>query len=218
MAYSNTRSEAREKGEHLYSTGVPCKRGHVATRFTKTAICTDCNREQSAAWSRENADKKAIADAAYRQQNLEKSRQRDRDYYAATREVAKAKRRDYHTRTADARHEASRKWREANSDKARATQARFRAENKDKINAWAAFRRARKAQGYMMLSSEQKAAVIAFYTEARKRTIETGILHEVDHIHPLAGKNFSGLHVPWNLQVIPSSENRRKGNRLEEAA
>jgi hypothetical protein len=36
----------------------------------------------------------------------------------------------------------------------------------------------------------------------------------VDHVHALRGKNFSGLHVPWNMQVIPSSINARKSNNV----
>lgn len=56
-----------------------------------------------------------------------------------------------------------------------------------------------------------KKAIAAFYRAAKRMTAETGELHVVDHIVPKCGGTVSGLHLPWNLQVIHWRANAIKG-------
>jgi len=62
------------------------------------------------------------------------------------------------------------------------------------------------------LSKESLKEIDEIYAVAQRLRSAVGIDFHVDHIVPLNNPTVCGLHVPWNLQVIPAKENLRKGN------
>lgn len=64
------------------------------------------------------------------------------------------------------------------------------------------------------LTQDQFLQIKSIYSEAAELTKLLGEWYEVDHIVPLQGQTVSGLHVPWNLQILTAKENGIKGNRL----
>ena len=97
--------------------------------------------------------------------------------------------------------EAVRAWASTNLPKRAAIACKGRAIKKKRIPQW--------------LTNLHFDQIEIFYDAASRLTEELGIPMEVDHIIPLKGKNVSGLHVPWNLQVISGSENARKSNKFD---
>lgn len=82
-------------------------------------------------------------------------------------------------------------------------------------NATCAKRRAAKLQRTpKWLTDFHLIQIKIFYTTATVMKKETGINYAVDHIIPLQGKLVSGLHVPWNLQILTKSQNSIKGTKL----
>lgn len=43
-----SREEAATIGSYVYFTGRPCKHGHIARRYTKTCVCTECHKAANA--------------------------------------------------------------------------------------------------------------------------------------------------------------------------
>lgn len=125
----------------------------------------------------------------------------------------------YSTRVPGANNEYLREYRKTNPVPAEVEQARHRAKyeaNKSYYVAKEARRRAHKLKATPSWVDKEHLRMIYELREAVSNF--TGIIHHVDHEVPLKGKNVSGLHVPWNLRVIPAVENLSKGNRLVASA
>jgi hypothetical protein len=117
---------------------------------------------------------------------------RSKNRYQANKDKIKAQCKEYYLSNTEACKQIRKKWAKENRPRLRARDNRRRARSVLATPKW--------------LTKQQKEEILNVY-----RTCPVG--YEVDHITPLNGKNISGLNVPWNLQHLPKSENRVKGNK-----
>ena len=105
-------------------------------------------------------------------------------------------------------------WRNNNRDKSRAASLRWSKNNAARVLANQNARRARLLRACPAWVCQD--TIRKVYEERKQLSVDTGVAHHVDHIIPLRGKNVCGLHVPWNLRIIPAADNIRKGNRIDD--
>lgn len=174
---------------------------------TKKQRCNKCAAAATRAWAEANPEK------------AKKPRDR-RDYnaasYAANRERRLARARQYRIDHPERASASVHKYQDANRERMYAVAAVWRQKNPAIVRARTAARRACRIQRTPLWAD--LGAIRAIYEECQRKSEATGILHHVDHIIPLRGKNVCGLHVAENLQIIPASLNLRKNNKFEEAA
>ena len=183
-----------------------------------------------------------LRSAAHYLKNAEKLRIDHRKWYRENVESVAAKGKRYRTNYPEKQSIADRKWRKANPDKASAKSKRWAIANPEKVKAmtraWtsANIERVRENSRKYYAKHPEKCGVHrvtkqnrqpswltvdqiyemrAMYVQARMLTKMSGMKWHVDHRVPLMGKLVSGLHVPWNLQVIPAIDNMKKGNKHE---
>jgi hypothetical protein len=103
-------------------------------------------------------------------------------------------------------------WRIQNNEKIKSVADDWRHANKDKVAAKASRRHVRRKQATpKWLTKRQKFEIRKKYRTVKILNIlEGSYKYSVDHIHPIYSDDASGLHVPWNLQIIDRIENIKK--------
>ncbi|MFZ9327485.1 MAG: hypothetical protein ACO24H_08540 [Polynucleobacter sp.] len=142
-------------------------------------------------------------------ENPEESRARCRQYYYNNKEKIKIRQSKNYLKSRDRRLDYSRNYRKNNKSVIKEWSKR----NHEKLREYCARRRASRLRATPeWLSKEHKKEIEKLHAEAIRLTELTGEQYEVDHVHPLKHKLLCGLHVPWNMRVMSSSDNRKKSN------
>jgi hypothetical protein len=201
-------------------------------RFPKgRRACWPCENARKRAWEGNNKQATREAKRAWRERNQEETRAAGRARYHADIEQSRARgRAKYHTDPLKkernyARYHMNKTARLAYDKRrraeaweiVRAIEKASRKKHHARMMVHVRERQARKcAATPVWLSETHRGEIEALYVEAARLTKETGTAHHVDHIFPLMGDGFTGLHVPWNMRVISARANQSKGNKTPE--
>lgn len=163
-----------------------------------------------------NKEKMRLRRKAYYEANKEREAAVNKAYREANPEKIKAIRVAYCEANKERNYKRTRAWREENKDLANGLTRKWRAENPVKVYEDSARRRAAEIQRTpAWLNEEQKQEIRDMYEAAYELSKVFPYKLHVDHIVPLRGDDASGLHVPWNLQLLPAAANMSKSNKLE---
>jgi len=145
-----------------------------------------------------------------------------KQYYNSDIDKSRAIRKAYHATNRDSVLKNQKQYRENNKERINIMKKNWHTKNPGKKNASNMLYRARKDNATpSWLTDKHIEEIREFYTICNEiQWLSEEPLH-VDHISPLYGKDKDGnhvscgLHVPWNLQILPSSVNESKGSKVE---
>lgn len=188
--------------------------------------CKKCHLIGTKKWKVANPEKVNEEARLRRQKNPEARRQYERENYAKnserikerTRKIRSLDLKKYSKKTLDRIAKDPEKYRAIarktyykNIDKRRQDLRDYKNKNPEKMKIYELSRKYSKQAAMVGWSDDFLIAEI--YHLAKLRNKMTNIKWHVDHIVPLRNKNVCGLHVHFNLRVIPALENLSKSNR-----
>lgn len=153
-------------------------------------------------YCRENREKRLGYDKERYKKNREELIAYQKFYRVEKRKQISAYKKQYYRDNKTAIQEKVRKRRTLSPEKIASQNARYRAKKRQATPSW--------------LTEDHLKEIDTFYWLARDLRVTTGENYEVDHIVPLTSNIVCGLHVPWNLQILPSDINSSKRNKLQE--
>jgi hypothetical protein len=157
MLSEHSREQAKALGLKRYSTGEPCKHGHIADRNVRSGHCLECGRVRSAKWNAANRElvneRRRNSRAANPEEVREKNREAARKRYAKNKDKIKRTRaawqaanpqywRERYAKNRDRIRSQQAAWRAANKDRMHSLQAAWYVKNKDRIRSQQAAKRA----------------------------------------------------------------------------
>lgn len=194
MAARGARWEAKQAGSVTYSTGRPCKHGHIDLRYTSTGKCAECARIEARKLDPEKGRQKALA---WYYANPDKAKALRKRCYDAKAEDRRAYARAYAKAHADEIRERARARRKANPLTHRVEEATRRALKKASGGSHT-------AADIQTLLKRQKSKC----AHAWCRVDISGGFH-TDHVLPLTK---GGRNDRLNLQLLCQPCNQAKYN------
>lgn len=168
-------------------------------------------KQYNAEYKKNNKEKIAKQKAEYRKVNKEKIVEGRKKFYKANKEKVDTYNAEYHKANKEKIAEKRAIYKKVNKEKIASKGREYQKNNKGLINSLVAKRKAKKLQATPKWANIS--VIREIYKRASEMTKATGISYHVDHIVPLQGKNVSGLHVDYNLQILTATENCRKKNK-----
>lgn len=195
-----SRADAKAQGLARFFTGRPCKNGHIAERMVSNHNCLDCQCDTNTRGRNGDPErfKRYNRETSSRFLERHPGYSKERYWLDPAKNIAR-----------------SLEYQRRNPEGARIRRSAYKKRKPHVVAENTNRRRAAQLNATpVWLTRDDFDLMRAIYEDAATRP--DGPWH-VDHIVPMISTLVCGLHVPWNLRVVPALENYAKNNRLDPA-